>query len=176
MRVVRIILYSFALSLCANCFAAESAHPPLTLKDSKVGDWVEYRISSTVNHGSPVVTRLRNTVTEKFADKVIVQTASLDEVGKPAHFTASESRLDTLAAFGDVTKQRETGKKDVVVGHRTLTCSFIIAEPEAEKSVAIFYSPEVPLGGVVRIDTKTKTFTSEQILTAFGSAETPAKP
>jgi len=175
MQSGRVILYAFVLSFCANCFAAENTLLPDTLKDSKVGDWVEYRITSTVNNGSPTVTRLRNTITQKFADKVVVQTVTLDEAGKPAHFTASESRLDTLAAFGDITKHRESGKKDVLIGKRTLACSFIIAEPEAEKTVTVMYSAIVPLGGIVRIDSKTKSFASEQILTAFGTAETPAQ-
>lgn len=168
-----VILCTLVSSLCANCFAAESALPALTLKDSKVGDWVAFTTVAKSETGATSTSRIRQEIVAVSADKVTIQTISLKADDSANAISTSEvSREKSYGPLAGTTKADSGGEETLNVGTQRLACKWFQVKQRAgsESSITVLHTaPEVPVGGIVHIKVSTTDGQeSVQALTAFG--------
>jgi hypothetical protein len=170
------------MSLAFLVLAPVLAAPPETdnlYRSAKVGDWVEYTYSGPPKFVS------RQTVTARTADKLTLKTEQIVE-GKAGETTETVIDLtgpyppaatDPRSAYTTKTELLETSKETRKVQGRSVECEVAKQRTtfkpigKGKESVAVlkyWKSNDVPLGGLVRMETDVGSTKMVTELTAWG--------
>lgn len=176
MRSACVILLFLAVRFSAPAISAETGLPVLTLKDSKVGDWVTYRISAIPAKGSDapaVSSTIRQEIVSLTEEKVTLQIVTLKLDGSAEAITSAVAQL--RAPYGPLASATEvpaaSGEEKIDVS-KTLSCRWVKVvqgRDSAQTTTTLHYTPDVPLGGIVKVHVLFQDGQqTEQKLEAFG--------
>lgn len=138
--------------------AAETPLPILTLKDSKVGDWAQYKLSSIPPKGSDVPassSTIRQEIVSLTDEKISLQIVTLKPDGSAEAITSSV--VNRRAPYGPLASANQppaaSGEETIQVS-KAIPCRWvkvIQGRDSAQTTTTLHYSSEVPLGGIVKV-------------------------
>jgi len=173
MQSACVVLLFLSLPLVTPAFSAETAPVILTLKDSKVGDWVRFAIQAKGPDGSASGNTIRQEIVSLTADKVTLQIATLKADGSVEAISTAEVQRNT--PYGPLAsssaKPTASGEEKIIVT-KELSCRWIRViqgRDSAQTVTTLHYAPDVPLGGIVKVHVLfSDGQQTEQKLEAFG--------
>jgi hypothetical protein len=175
---------TFVLSALLVCFVptVQGADKENPWKDAKVGDWVEHKMSGTGFESKTKMTVVAKSDKEVTYEVVATFTAMGKEMSAPAQKVTidltkdyekiSEDNLKDkntkIEKLGEGTEKLKIGDKEYDTKWTQLKSTTTVNNMEFKTETKTWYSKDVPLNGLVRMDTVVGTITSKLELTGFG--------
>ena len=178
--------FALVLVLCAIPLvspAGEKAENPF--KKAKIGDYVAYKVTTSAN-GKEVEQSMKKTVTAKNEKELTMQTA-VTTGDKTVN--DKDTKIDLTKPYdlgADITaaikkenwKKTGDGKEKVKVGDKTYDCTWFsgkgvveVLGDKIDSEIKIWVNKSVPLGGMVKMETKSGPTSIRMEVTGFGSAK-----
>jgi hypothetical protein len=174
-----LILSTLLICSVSSVRAADDENP---WKNAKVGDWVEYKTVGTGFESKTKMTITAKDDKEVAYDIVATFTANGIEMSAPVQkqkidltkpvdtaVAANENNKNTkIVVVGEGTEKLKIGDKEYDTKWKKLKSTTTFNNVDSVTENKMWYSKEVPLSGLVRMDTVVGTITSKLELTGYG--------
>lgn len=159
--------------LLLTLVASQPAAGENPFRDAKVGDWVEYRTDIKLPTGQQMATSMKQTVTAKSPKEVTLK-IEMKAGGRAMPGQTVKLPLDKPFDPGSMmgppgmkpptdAKFEEQGEETLTIAKKKLNCKCMKVKNKAEvggqkieTEARIWICPDVPLGGLVRMESETR--------------------
>jgi hypothetical protein len=180
------LLSAAALAVCLipTAYAGDDENP---FKKAKVGDYTEYKLTSTIM-GTNVDGTTRMTVTAKDDKEATIEvTGKVRNMGTEVNIPPQKQKIDLTKPFdptsmanlpkgGDVKVEKGDAPEKIMAGGKQYECNwmkaastFKVGDMSIQSDIKVWLSKDVPLSGIVKMELKSKLANMTMELTGSGS-------